>query len=52
MRRRTLGFLRQPNLRAGTTLSWPDYADGYAWLEREILPALEACGLRNRGERS
>ncbi len=37
---------------AGTTLSWPDYADGYMWLEREILPALEACGLRNRGERS
>ena len=31
---------------AGATLSWPDYDAGYAQLAAEILPALEACGLR------
>jgi FMNH2-dependent dimethyl sulfone monooxygenase len=31
---------------AGATLSWPDYAAGLDQLEREILPALEARGLR------
>jgi len=31
---------------AGTTLSWPDYAAGLEQLARDILPALEARGLR------
>lgn len=32
---------------AGATLSWPDYAAGLAQLETEILPRLEAMGLRS-----
>ena len=31
---------------AGATLLWPDYDDGYDWLARDILPALEERGLR------
>lgn len=31
---------------AGATLSWPDYAAGLDQLEADILPALEARGLR------
>jgi alkanesulfonate monooxygenase SsuD/methylene tetrahydromethanopterin reductase-like flavin-dependent oxidoreductase (luciferase family) len=32
---------------SGVTLSWPDYDDGLAQLEEELLPRLRALGLRN-----
>lgn len=31
---------------SGVTLSWPDYDEGLLQLERELLPRLEALGLR------